>query len=272
MPPPWRNHRDPTGPDTPTAVAASSLETPVAISRQNLRSTSRGGEGRPGDRIAGRPVCCAVRPVGHAIDHTSIIEVLRRPRESAGRASVGVEDDPLRLVLNQIAFLPPRVATAIFIAAHASSASGCNDVAAPSRRREYRSITVARYNFGPRPSGPVGISVMSPTHLAFGRSAVKSRLSRSGNLGAVLSCLVNPFRRLIRRATKPWRRIESATVFSLTFQPTARRSWTNRGEPCNPRALPNAIRTARSMVSRRRSLGVCRPLTAPGPWARPSHL
>src|SRR4051795_4154727 len=55
---------------------------------------------------------------------------------------------------HQIAFLPPRVATAIFIAAHARSASGCSDVAAPSRCLEYRSITVARYSFGPRPSGP----------------------------------------------------------------------------------------------------------------------
>jgi hypothetical protein len=41
----------------------------------------------------------------------------------------------------------------------------------PSRRREYRSITVAKYSF---PSS-VGISVMSPTHLVFGASAVKSR-------------------------------------------------------------------------------------------------
>src|SRR3954452_3843487 len=49
---------------------------------------------------------------------------------------------------------PPRAAAAILIAAPASSASGCSDVAAPSRCLEYRSITVARYSFGPRPSGP----------------------------------------------------------------------------------------------------------------------
>ena len=67
---------------------------------------------------------------------------------------------------------------------------------------------------------------MSPTQRALGRSAVKSRRSRSGNFGAVLSCLVRPLRRLIRRATRPWRRIESATVFSLTLQPSSRRSWT----------------------------------------------
>ena len=65
---------------------------------------------------------------------------------------------------------------------------------------------------------------MSPTHLRFGAAAVKSRLSRSGNFGAVLSCLVSPFLRLIRRATSPWRRIESATVFSYTSHPSSRRS------------------------------------------------
>jgi hypothetical protein len=145
-------------------------------------------------------------------------------------------------------------------------------VAAPSSRREYRSITVARYSLGPRPSEPVGISVMSPTHLALGRSAVKSRRSRSGNFGAVLSCRVSPFLRLIRRATSPWRRIESATVFSVTLHPAARRSACNRGEPCRPRALPNATATARSTVSRRRSRAVCRPAAAPGPSARCSHL
>ena len=57
----------------------------------------------------------------------------------------------------QIASRPPRVVTAIRIAAHASSASGCNEVAAPSSRREYKSITVAKYNF----PDAVGISVMS---------------------------------------------------------------------------------------------------------------
>ena len=49
MPPAWRNHRDPTGVDTPTTAAASSLESPSAISRQNARSTARGHE--PRDRL-----------------------------------------------------------------------------------------------------------------------------------------------------------------------------------------------------------------------------
>ena len=134
---------------------------------------------------------------------------------------------------------PPRAATAILIAAHASSASGWSPVAAPSRRREERSITVAKYSF----PLAVGISVISPTQRALARSAVKSRLSRSGNFGAVLSCRVSPFLRLIRRATRPWRRIESATVFSETVQPSSTRSACSRGDPCSPRFLVNITRT-----------------------------
>lgn len=34
------------------------------------------------------------------------------------------------------------------------------------------------------------------------------RLTKSGNFEAVLSCLVSPFLRLIRRAVRPRRRIE----------------------------------------------------------------
>src|SRR5215213_8961526 len=77
---------------------------------------------------------------------------------------------------------PPRAATAILIAWQARSASGCRPVAAPSSRREYRSITVARYSF----PAAVGISVMSPTQRVFGVVVVKSRRSKSGNVGAVL--------------------------------------------------------------------------------------
>ena len=70
IPPPSRNHRDPTGPDTPHATAASSLVSPSAISTQNRRSTSRRAGGRPGDRIAGRPVSAATHP-SPAPSHTS---------------------------------------------------------------------------------------------------------------------------------------------------------------------------------------------------------
>jgi hypothetical protein len=54
IPPAWRNHRVPTGTDTPTPADASTVVTPVAISRQNSRCTARDGSGRPGERIGGR--------------------------------------------------------------------------------------------------------------------------------------------------------------------------------------------------------------------------
>jgi hypothetical protein len=112
----------------------------------------------------------------------------------------------------------------------------------------------------------------SPTHLALGRSAVKLRFSKSGNFGAALSWRVNPLRRVICRATSPWRRIDSATVFSLTVHPSSRRSACNRGEPCRPLALLNATATARSTVSRRRSRVVCKPVGAEGLCPRAIHL
>src|SRR4029453_10728983 len=84
MPPPWRNHRDPTGADTPQASAASSLDNPSAILVQNRRSISRRTGGRPGDRIGGLPVTAVVQPGGRPI-HTPVLRVLRRPVESAPR-------------------------------------------------------------------------------------------------------------------------------------------------------------------------------------------
>src|SRR3712207_6133352 len=83
MPPRSRNHRDPTGPDTPHATAASSLLRPSAIPTQNARSTSRRAGGRPGDRIAGRPVPVVIPPAGRPISTPVLIGVLRRPVESA---------------------------------------------------------------------------------------------------------------------------------------------------------------------------------------------
>ena len=87
MPPRSRNHRDPTGPDTPHAIAASSLVSPSAIFTQNARSTSRRTGGRPGDRIAGRPVSVTIHPARRPITHLHV-EVLRRPVES-GRKRLG---------------------------------------------------------------------------------------------------------------------------------------------------------------------------------------
>jgi hypothetical protein len=83
MPPPCRNHRDPTGPDTPHAIAASSLVSPSAILAQNARSTSRRAGGLPGERIAGRPVIVVIHPGGRPISTPLLVGVLRRPLESA---------------------------------------------------------------------------------------------------------------------------------------------------------------------------------------------
>src|SRR5947199_335052 len=82
MPPRSRNQRTPTGPDTPHAIAASSLDSPSAIFTQNPRSTSRRTGGRPGDRIAGRPVNVTIHPRGRPIQHLHR-EMLRRPVEFA---------------------------------------------------------------------------------------------------------------------------------------------------------------------------------------------
>src|SRR5437879_4585080 len=92
MPPPWRNHRVPTADDAPTAAAASSLVTPVAIRRQNSRSTSRRTDGAPGDFINDRPVNSFIHPAGLPMN-TSRVEVLRRPVEFALAAAIGVRDD-----------------------------------------------------------------------------------------------------------------------------------------------------------------------------------
>src|SRR5215211_9214458 len=89
IPPPSRNHRLPTACDTPAAAAASSLEHPPAISRQNrCRSSRRATDGRPGDHICPRTAriaCCRLpTPIAHHLHH----KVLRRPVESAQYTSI----------------------------------------------------------------------------------------------------------------------------------------------------------------------------------------
>jgi hypothetical protein len=86
IPPRSRNHRLPAACDTPTAIAASSLVSPPAISCQNKRSTSRRSDGFPGDFIGDLPVNAVIHPAGLPID-TSTLEVLRRPVESANYTS-----------------------------------------------------------------------------------------------------------------------------------------------------------------------------------------
>jgi hypothetical protein len=87
IPPPSRNHRTPTGADTPASIPASSLDKPRAIAAQNRwRYSSLPTGGRPGDRIAGRPARSAARlllPIATPLDRA-----LRRPIESAQDTSI----------------------------------------------------------------------------------------------------------------------------------------------------------------------------------------
>src|SRR5918994_6666056 len=92
MPPPCRNHRAPTAGDTPPTTAASSLDSPRAIAFQNrCRCSRRATGGRPGDRIGGLPVAAAAQPRDRPI-YTPLLEVLRRPVESALHPLVRVDD------------------------------------------------------------------------------------------------------------------------------------------------------------------------------------
>jgi hypothetical protein len=109
----------------------------------------------------------------------------------------------------------------------------------------------------------LGISVMSPQHLRFGAGAVKSRLSRSGNFGAVRSWRVNPLLRLGFLPCRPCRRIESATVFTLTVHPASTRSAWMRGESYVRFDSTNNRKTSASSSARRR----CRTVAG-----RSSHL
>ena len=87
MPPELRNHRFPTGAETPASTAASSLDKPAAISRQNRHRFSRCHTGgRPGeDNFCRVERSDFRRPV--AIN-TSWFGVLRRPVESAQYCSI----------------------------------------------------------------------------------------------------------------------------------------------------------------------------------------
>src|SRR5665647_2663550 len=97
MPPPSRNHRLPAACDAPTAIPASSLVSPCAMSIQNSRSTSRRSDGAPGDFIGDLPVNSFIHPAGLPIN-TSTIKVLRRPVESALGTGITVVDQPAHVV------------------------------------------------------------------------------------------------------------------------------------------------------------------------------
>src|SRR3954453_1308051 len=64
IPPACRNQRIPTGADTPTSAAASTVVVPDAIRRQNSRCTALDGSGRPGERLgaANPPFAAPCRP------------------------------------------------------------------------------------------------------------------------------------------------------------------------------------------------------------------
>ena len=61
--------------------------TPVAISSQNSRSTSRRCDGAPGDFIGDRPVNSVIHPAGLPINNP-LIEVVRPPVESSQFISI----------------------------------------------------------------------------------------------------------------------------------------------------------------------------------------
>jgi hypothetical protein len=94
IPPRSRNHRLPATEDAPTATAASSLLSPLTISCQNSRSTSRRSDSAPGDFNGTLPVNSLIHPAGLPINTTSTITVLRAPVESALRAAVGMVNEP----------------------------------------------------------------------------------------------------------------------------------------------------------------------------------
>jgi putative transposase len=84
IPPASRNHRVPTGCDTPATAAAPSLGTPRAIASQNrTRSSRRAADGRPGDHIWPRIARIACWRFPAPISPHLQIEVLRRPAEFA---------------------------------------------------------------------------------------------------------------------------------------------------------------------------------------------
>src|SRR4051812_10502206 len=81
MPPASRNQRAPTAGDTPTSIAAASLDRPTAIAAQNRRRLSRcATPGRPGDR--GNTARSAQSEHRFpALIATPSVKVLRRPLE-----------------------------------------------------------------------------------------------------------------------------------------------------------------------------------------------
>src|SRR3954452_25284570 len=90
MPPASRDQRAPTAGDTPTSIAAASLDRPTAIAAQNRRRFSRcATPGRPGDRGTTARSARSERRFP-ALIATPSVKVLRRPLECALGAPVAM--------------------------------------------------------------------------------------------------------------------------------------------------------------------------------------
>src|SRR4051812_12521454 len=88
MPPASRNQRAPTAGDTPTSIAAASLDRPTAIAAQNRRRFSRcATPGRPGDRGTTARSARSERRFPALIASPSV-KVLRRPLEPKQYVSI----------------------------------------------------------------------------------------------------------------------------------------------------------------------------------------
>src|SRR4051812_29589503 len=88
MPPASRNQRAPTAGDTPTSIAAASLDRPTAIAAQNRRRFSRcATPGRPGDRGNTARSARSERRFP-ALIATPSVKVLRRPLEPKQYVSI----------------------------------------------------------------------------------------------------------------------------------------------------------------------------------------
>jgi hypothetical protein len=98
--------------------------------------------------------------------------------------------------------------SAIVSASHARSAVMRSAIAQPTTRREYRSITTARYS---QPSS-VHRYVMSPTHFWFGAVVLKSCPSRFGATGRLCVEFVVALNFFAAFARNPCRFMLAATV------------------------------------------------------------
>lgn len=122
---------------------------------------------------------------------------------------------------------PPRAATAILIASVTSEVRMWSAIDQPATFLEQMSITGARWSH----VEPTAMQVMSPHHLVFSVSAVKSRMTRSGAGGAVLSSIVVRFFFRRCRPTMWWIRISRVTRLRLIFRSLERSSAWTRGSP-----------------------------------------